>query len=284
MMSGIESAALEYKPDRLLIYGDTNSTLAGALVGAKLHIPVVHVEAGLRSYDRRMPEEVNRVVADHVSSLLLCPTDSAVANLAREGITEGVRMVGDVMFDAFRQNLEIARRSTQIMAAQRLEPGGYQLLTIHRAENVDRPEILSAILKGVTESGERVVFPVHPRTRAAFKKTGIKAGPNVALIDPIGYLQMLVLEENAEAIVTDSGGVQKEAYFAGRPCITVRDRTEWTETVEAGWNVLVGTNPQEIASAMRSFRPTGTRPELFGDGRAAERVVEALATYLAPNS
>jgi UDP-N-acetylglucosamine 2-epimerase len=279
MMSGIESVALDYKPDWLLVYGDTNSTLAGALVAAKLHIPIAHVEAGLRSYDRRMPEEINRVVADHLSTLLLCPTETAVANLNREGITEGVRLVGDVMFDAFRQNLDVARQSSRIISELSLERGAYQLLTIHRAENVDQPERLRAILEGVTGSGRPVVFPVHPRTRAALTATETKPGPNLRLIDPIGYLEMLVLEENAEAIVTDSGGVQKEAYFAGRPCITLRERTEWTETVEAGWNILVGTDADAIADAMRSFRPQGDRPDLFGDGHASDRVVAALSTH-----
>jgi len=286
MLAGIESVALEQKPDWVMVYGDTNSTLAGALVGAKLHIPVAHVEAGLRSYDRRMPEEVNRVVADHLSGLLLCPTESAKQNLAREGITEGVHVVGDVMFDAFQQNLEVARKTCRIVADLGLERSGYSLLTVHRAENVDQPELLGRILRGVGESGCPVVFPVHPRTRAAFAATGLKPAENVMLIDPVGYLEMLVLEENAQAIVTDSGGVQKEAYFAGRPCITLRDRTEWTETVEAGWNVLVGTDPGAIARAMRDFRPNGRRTELFGDGHAAERVVRALAlaTAQAPNS
>jgi len=286
MLAGIESVALEQKPDWVMVYGDTNSTLAGALVGAKLHIPVAHVEAGLRSYDRRMPEEVNRVVADHLSGLLLCPTESAKQNLAREGITEGVHVVGDVMFDAFQQNLEIARKTCRIVADLALERNGYSLLTVHRAENVDQPELLGRILRGVGESGCRVVFPVHPRTRAAFAATGLQPAENVMLIDPVGYLEMLVLEENSQAIVTDSGGVQKEAYFAGRPCITLRDRTEWTETVEAGWNVLVGTDPGAIARAMRDFRPNGQRTELFGDGHAAERVVQALAlaTAKAPNS
>lgn len=278
MMSGIESVALDYKPDWLLVYGDTNSTLAGALVAAKLHIPIAHVEAGLRSYDRRMPEEINRVVADHVSTLLLCPTETAVANLSREGITEGVHMVGDVMFDAFRQNLDVARQTSRILSELSLERGAYQLLTIHRAENVDQPERLRAILEGITGSDRPVVFPVHPRTRAALTATATELGPNLRLIDPIGYLEMLVLEENAEAIVTDSGGVQKEAYFAGRPCITLRERTEWTETVDVGWNVLVGTDAAAIADAMRSFRPTGPRSDLFGDGHAADRVVAALST------
>ena len=283
MLPGIESVALEKSPDWILVYGDTNSTLAGALVGAKLHIPVAHVEAGLRSYDRRMPEEVNRVVADHVSDLLLCPTDRAASNLAREGITVGVLTVGDVMYDAFRQNVEIARKSSGLVAELGLEPDRYVLLTVHRAENVDDQARLGAILRGVTDSGRRVLFPVHPRTRAALASSGVKPGPNVTLIDPVGYLEMLALEDNAEAIATDSGGVQREAYFAGKACITLRDRTEWTETVDAGWNVLVGTDSEKIAAAMRDFRPSGARPQLFGDGHAAERVVDALSSSKVSN-
>jgi UDP-GlcNAc3NAcA epimerase len=284
MLRGIESVAIDQSPDWLLVYGDTNSTLAGALVGAKLHIPVAHVEAGLRSFDRRMPEEVNRVVADHLSSLLLCPTDTAVRNLEREGITDGVTKVGDVMLDAFQQNLQVARKSCGILGELGLEQGGYQLLTMHRAENVDHPGLLAAILRGVGESGCRAVFPVHPRTRAVLKSEALTVPANVLVIDPVGYLEMLVLEENAEAIVTDSGGVQKEAYFAGRPCITLRETTEWTETVEAGWNLLVGTDSAAIAGAMRDFRPHGQRPDLFGDGHAAERVVEALSTAKSSNT
>ena len=283
MLQGIESVAVEQTPDWLLVYGDTNSTLAGALVGAKLHIPVAHVEAGLRSHDRRMAEEVNRIVADHLATILLCPTETAVANLAREGITHGVHAVGDVMYDAFLQNLEIARQSSTVLDDLGLQRGRYQLLTVHRAENVDRPEILDAILTGVGDSGRHVVFPIHPRTRAALNATGRRVAGNVMLIDPVGYLEMLILEENAEAIVTDSGGVQKEAYFVGRPCITLRDRTEWTETVSAGWNVTAGTDPAAVAHAMRNVRPGKERPELFGDGHAAERVVEAISAIKAGN-
>jgi UDP-N-acetylglucosamine 2-epimerase len=278
MLAGIEEVAVEQRPDWVLVYGDTNSTLAGSLAAAKLHVPVAHVEAGLRSYDRRMPEEVNRVVADHLSDLLLCPTLTAVTNLAREGISAGVHMVGDVMYDAYTQNLETARQSCSILSDMDVEKGGYQLLTVHRAENVDEPSTLRAIMEGVADSGRRVIFPVHPRTRAAFDGNGIRPAPNVKLTGPLGYLEMLVLEEGAEAIVTDSGGMQKEAYFAGRPCITLRDRTEWTETVAAGWNTLAGTDPGRISAAMRDFRPTGERPELFGDGHAARRVVDALSS------
>ena len=278
MLAGVEAVALEIRPDWVLVYGDTNSTLAGAIAAAKLQVPVAHVEAGLRSYDRRMPEELNRVVADHVSSLLLCPTERAVANLAREGLTAGVRNTGDVMYDAFLQNLETARRGSIVLESYGLRKFEYQLLTLHRAENVDDPVRLAALLAAVARSGQSVIFPAHPRTRAALAKAGAAAQPGIEVVAPVGYLEMLILEENAEAIVTDSGGVQKEAYFAGRPCITLRDVTEWPETVEAGWNRLVGTDSEQIVEAMRSFRPSGPRPLLFGDGHAAEQVVEALST------
>jgi UDP-GlcNAc3NAcA epimerase len=276
MLAGIEAVAVEYRPDWILVYGDTNSTLAGALAAAKLHVRVAHVEAGLRSYDRAMPEEINRVVADHVSTLLLCPTEVAVSNLLREGIAEGVVMVGDVMYDAFRDNLEKARGDTRVLSELGIRPGEYHLLTVHRAENVDQTDRLFAILRGMAASERQVIFPAHPRTQAALKAGGTDLGANIRLIDPVGYLEMLVLEEGAETIVTDSGGVQKEAYFAGRPCITLRDTTEWTDTVAAGWNVLVGSNPEKIAEAVRNFRPTKGRPALFGDGHAAEKVVEAI--------
>jgi UDP-GlcNAc3NAcA epimerase len=276
MLSGVEATALEWRPDAVLVYGDTNSTLAGALAAAKLQAPLAHVEAGLRSHDRRMPEEVNRVVADHLASLLLCPTEHAAHNLAAEGIERGVHLTGDVMLDAYRSHLEVARRSTSILRDMDAGGRGYALLTVHRAENVDQPARLTAILRGVSDSGMRVLFPMHPRTRAAIAARGLVPGPNVCVISPVGYMEMLVLEENAEVVITDSGGVQKEAYFGGRPCVTLRDRTEWPETVEAGWNVLVGTEPAEIAAAMTSFRPAGERPEVFGAGDAAEKIVAAL--------
>lgn len=268
MLTGIEAVAEEEMPDWVLVYGDTNSTLAGAIAGAKLHLKVAHVEAGLRSHDRRMPEEINRVVADHVSDLLLCPSETAVDNLAREGITRGVEMVGDVMLDVFmRQDGEAAP-----------EAEGFVLLTLHRPENVDDPERLRALLTAVAAAGRRVMFPVHPRTRQVIKHAGIALPDSVNAIDPVGYREMVVLERRAGQIVTDSGGVQKEAYFAGRPCITLRETTEWPETVAAGWNILVGHDPSRITSAIRSFRPNGPRPDLYGDGHAAERVVAAMET------
>jgi UDP-N-acetylglucosamine 2-epimerase len=207
---------------------------------------------------------VNRVVADHVSDLLLCPTDTGVRNLAREGLTSGVEMVGDVMYDVFLRHIDIARRDCTIVARLGLQPRAYHLLTVHRAENADDPLRLRAILAGVADAGTKTIFPMHPRTRSAIASSGVEVPSNLAL------------EDGAEVVITDSGGVQKEAYFAGRPCITVRDRTEWPETVDAGWNTLAGSDTSAISAAIRSFRPSGLRKEAFGDGHAAERVVAAL--------
>jgi UDP-N-acetylglucosamine 2-epimerase len=280
MLAGTEAVAMEYRPDWVLVYGDTNSTLAGALAAAKLHIRVAHVEAGLRSYDRRMPEEINRVVADHVSDLLFCPTQTGVENLAREGISAGVRLVGDVMYDVFLNHIEVARRECTILARLGLEARGYHLLTIHRAANADDPLRLRAILEGVGDAAVKTVFPVHPRTRSAIASGDVAVPPSLLLIEPVGYLEMLALEDGADVVVTDSGGVQKEAYFAGRPCVTVRETTEWPETVAAGWNTLVGADAAAISSAVRTFRPTGLRKDVFGDGHAAELVVAALEADL----
>jgi UDP-GlcNAc3NAcA epimerase len=276
MLAGIEAVAVDYRPDWVLVYGDTNSTLAGALAGAKMHIRVAHVEAGLRSHDRRMPEEINRVVADHVSDLLFCPTQTGVENLAREGISAGVQLIGDVMYDVFLNHIEVARRESSIRARLGLEAGAYHLLTVHRAANADDPVRLREIIEGVGNGGAKTVFPVHPRTRSAIASGRIAVPSSLLLIEPVGYLDMLSLEDGAEVVVTDSGGVQKEAYFGGRPCITLRDTTEWPETVAAGWNRLVGPDAPAISAAVRSFRPTGSRKDVFGDGHAAERVVGAL--------
>ncbi len=277
MLIGIERVALAECPDWVLVYGDTNSTLAGALAAAKLHIRVAHVEAGLRSYDRRMPEEVNRVLTDHMSDLCFCPTETAVRNLARESIVAGVHLVGDVMYDAFRQNLEVAEGRSDAAARLGVQAGGYALVTVHRAENTDDPDRLRSILEGLEASRCDVVFPVHPRTRAALGKLAVPLSGRLRLTEPVGYLDMLLLERRASVIVTDSGGVQKEAYFLGTPCVTLRDRTEWTETVESGWNLLVGVEPSAIARAVRSFRPSGDRPSLFGDGAAAAKIVDILS-------
>jgi UDP-N-acetylglucosamine 2-epimerase len=274
MLKGIEDALVSNRPDALLIYGDTNSTVAGALAAAKLCIPVVHVEAGLRSFNRRMPEEVNRVVADHLSDLLLCPSQTAVDNLASEGVTRNVHLVGDVMLDVL--NWARTRVSTRVPAILRhlgLEPGEYQIATVHRGENTDNPDRLAGILSAFNALDHPVVFPVHPRVRKMIGATGqIKA--HVRLIKPLGYLEMVALSGAAKAILTDSGGLQKEAYWLGVPCVTLRDETEWVETVQAGWNRLVGADEASIVDAVRRFTPPTARPSLYGDGQAASHCVD----------
>jgi len=280
MLIGIEQVLLREKPDGVLIYGDTNSTLAGALAAAKLNLPVAHVEAGLRSFNRAMPEEINRVVADRLSDLLFCPTRTAVENLAREGITAGVHLVGDVMYDLLLQSLPLAERTSTILERLGLQPGAYLLATVHRAGNTDSRENLAGILAGLGATGETVILPLHPRTRHALAGWGLAPAEKVRLIEPVGYLDMLVLEKNARLILTDSGGVQKEACWLGIPCLTLREETEWVETVEAGWNLLVGTSAERIAEAVRGFYPQGEKPALFGDGRAGEQIVRILEDTL----
>jgi UDP-N-acetylglucosamine 2-epimerase len=223
-----------------------------------------------------MPEEVNRVVADHLSSLSFCPTDRAVSNLAREGIGRGVHMVGDVMYDAFLEYVPIARGRRPGILAQDDPQHGFALATIHRADNTDSLEHLSAIISGLGAGGLPVVLPAHPRTQMAIQRQGLDVPDGVTICEPVGYLDMLALEDAAEVIVTDSGGVQKEAYFLGTPCVTVRDTTEWPETVDAGWNTLVGVDSSAIANAVRQFRPSGERKPVFGDGHAAEKIVNVL--------
>lgn len=276
MLKRIEEVLLAEKPDLVMVYGDTNSTLAGALAAAKLHIPVAHVEAGLRSFNKRIPEEINRVLTDHVSDLLFCPTETAVKNLEREGITKGVYLVGDVMYDAALQYLALAERKSCILERLGLEPKSYALATVHRAENTDDPERLRAIfagLEGVARAGLPVVLPLHPRTRKAAEALGLSLN-SVRVLEPVSYLDMLLLEKNARVILTDSGGVQKEAFFFRVPCVTLREETEWVETVEAGWNVLVGWDPGRITQAALEAWPGVESAWPYGDGRAAERIVE----------
>lgn len=251
MLEKLEEAMLAEKPDMVLIYGDTNSTVAGALAAAKLHIPVAHVEAGLRSFNRRMPEEINRVMADHVSTLLFCPTETAVKNLTSEGITGGVHKVGDVMYDV---TLHAVRRAEgrPLLANLGLTSKSYAVATIHRAENTDDPERFARVMAWLSEAGERapIIMPVHPRTRKLMEMRGL-APANLRLIEPLGYLDMALLTHNATSVFTDSGGLQKEAYFHRVPCVTLRDETEWVETIEAGWNRLwtqVNYKPQQDIS------------------------------------
>lgn len=277
MLARLEDVLVERRPDRVLVYGDTNSTLAGALAAVKLGIPVAHVEAGLRSFNRAMPEEHNRVLTDHCADLLLCPTQTAVDQLRREGLERGVRLVGDPMYDAVLANAERARaRAGSVAERLGLVRGQYLLATIHRPYNTDDPVVLRGIVDALEAIGEPVVLPAHPRTRARLEATGAGAASNVRWIDPVGYLDMLRLLADARRVLTDSGGVQKEAYFLGVPCVTLRPETEWVETVSAGWNVLVGSDPARIVEAARTFEPRGDRPAVFGDGRAADAIVAAL--------
>lgn len=281
MLKRIEEVLVKEKPDLVLVYGDTNSTLAGALAAVKLKIPVAHVEAGLRCFDKGVPEEVNRVLTDHVSDYLFAPTEIAVRNLHRGGINEGVYLTGDVMFDALRCNIGVAERESRILEELGLKSKEYFLATVHRAENTDDKERLKSIIEAFVESSELIVFPVHPRTLKFLKAYGLyerlESSGNMILTKPVGYLDMLLLENNARKILTDSGGVQKEAYFLKVPCITLREKTEWIETVEDGWNALVGAEKDKILWAIKNFEPKGeTYSYKFGDGRAAEKIAEVL--------
>ena len=280
MLMALEQVMLDESPDIVLVYGDTNSTLAGALAAGKLHLPVAHVEAGLRSYNRNMPEEINRVVTDHVSDVLFCPTQTAVNNLRREGIEEGVWLVGDVMLDAALVSVEVAEEKSAILERLGLRGKEYLLATVHRPSNTDNKSNLRNILDAFLEIGEAIVLPLHPRTRKCLEKHGfyerLKSAANVILTQPLGYLDFLKLERHARKILTDSGGVQKEVYLFGVPCITLRGETEWVETVEAGWNVLVGSNTAKIVEAVRDFGPDEDRPPFFGDGKAAERIARIM--------
>ena len=277
MLKGIEEILLAQRPDGLLIYGDTNSTLAGALAASKLSIPVIHIEAGLRSFNRRMPEEINRVVADHLSDLLLCPSATAVQNLAAEGITRNVHMVGDVMLDVLNwAKQRSAERPMKVLSQLNLKKGNYLLATVHRSENTDEAAKLSQILTAFNALDEPLVFPVHPRTRKAIERSGCRVNCNVRLIDPVGYVEMVGLASAARLVLTDSGGLQKEAYWLRIPCVTLREDTEWVETVEVGWNKLVGSDTEKITQAVKSLAPNGSPPSLYGDGFAAEKCVNLI--------
>lgn len=280
MLVGIEDVLSKSGPRAVLVYGDTNSTLAGALAAAKMGIPLAHVEAGVRSYNRSMPEEHNRVVTDRCADVLLCPTPAAVANLAREGIERGVHLVGDPMRDAVLDFRAVAAARSTVLQRLGLEPGGYLLLTVHRPSNADDPDRLRTILDAVAAHGATVVFPVHPRTRPVLALAADAVRGDVRVIEPVGYLDSLALQAAARAVVTDSGGMQKEAYLLGTPCITLREETEWTETVDAGWNVLVGADPDRIRSALEGLSPPAERPALYGTGRASARIVEVLEREL----
>jgi UDP-N-acetylglucosamine 2-epimerase len=280
MLIRLEEVLLAQQPNWTLVYGDTNSTLAAALAAVKLRIPVAHVEAGLRSFNREMPEEHNRVLTDHVADLLFCPTQTAVDHLRNEGIITGVHLVGDTMYDAVLQFSAIAQERSTILDRLGLQPKSYLLATVHRPYNTDVPENLRSILAAFGDIAEPIIFPVHPRTRKKIMELDGAADnrqpANPRMIEPVGYLDMLALQQNARMILTDSGGIQKEAYWQGAPCVTLRTETEWVETVEAGWNVVVGADRARIVQAVRDFAPPAAPPLAYGDGRAADHIVHLL--------
>ena len=268
MLAAVEDVIIRGKPDAVMVYGDTNSTLAAALASAKLHVPVLHVEAGLRSFNRKMPEEVNRVLTDHLSTLLFCPTHDAVRCLGVEGITAGVYHVGDVMYDTALLFGGMAMQKSQIVQKLGLGEREYALVTVHRAENTDYPERLKGIASALEQLSTTmpVVFPLHPRTKKMLEEYGIELKlQKGGITEPVGFLDMVRLEKSAGLILTDSGGVQKEAYFHGVPCVTMRDETEWVETVAAGWNTIVGADCERILAAARDAR-TGSEITEYGNG------------------
>src|SRR5690554_1611432 len=276
MIEKLEGLMMEVQPQWVLVYGDTDSTLAGALAAAKLHIPVAHVEAGLRSFNRRMPEEINRVLTDHIAEILFAPTETGRQNLLNEGIAqEKIKLVGDVMYDASLFYKEKARKP-QLPAKLDIKGGDFVLCTIHRAENTDDSQRLKNIFQGLGDSGEVIILPLHPRTRAKIADYGIAIPENVWAIDPVGYLEMVWLEANCRLVATDSGGVQKEAYFFGKPCVTMRDETEWVELVEAGWNRLVGADARAIVEAITESTTGQSNQALYGNGHTGDDVVACL--------
>jgi UDP-N-acetylglucosamine 2-epimerase len=288
MLEKIEVVLQKEKPEVVVVYGDTNSTLSGALAAAKLNIPVAHVEAGLRSYNRTMPEEINRLLTDHLSAFLFCPTAQAIRNLLKEGIKDGrtriVKNVGDVMYDSILYYSKIAEKKSAILHGLNLVNPQYYLATLHRAENTDDSKVLNSILKALNEIGRNtfVVLPLHPRTKKMMKVHHLFSFKNIKFIEPVSYLDMLKLEKNAKVILTDSGGVQKEAYWLKVPCFTLRDETEWVETIKSGWNVLIGKRVKRIVKEvghMEGRRRYLKGNEIFGDGRASQKIVQILIRY-----
>jgi UDP-GlcNAc3NAcA epimerase len=289
IMTALEPLVAAAAPDAVLVYGDTNSTLAGALVAAKATRPLAHAEAGMRSFDRSMPEEVNRIVTDRLSGLLLCSTEAAVENLGREGLGESARLVGDVMVDLALALGPVAEQRSGALERLGLEPRGYLLATAHRAGNVDDPARLRSLVEVLRAAAAEspVVFPVHPRTRARLRDAGLEAAlgeAGVRAVEPLGYLDLTALLRRARAVLTDSGGMQKEAYVAGVPCVTLRDTTEWVETVESGWNRLVDLDPAAALAALRDLAPLlempAPDPAIYGGGEAGRRTAEEIESWL----
>lgn len=278
MLEGIETHLITEKPDWILLYGDTNSTLAGALAAAKLHIPVAHVEAGLRSFNRAMPEEINRLMTDHLSDVLFCPTETAVENLKHEGITKGVHHVGDVMVDALYMARKKATQGSYLDASM---PDHFFLATIHRPANTDSRDTLNGILEGFERLDTPIVLPVHPRLKGALEREELSLPANITAIPPASYVKMVALLDNASLVLTDSGGLQKEAYLMQRPCVTVRPETEWVETIECGWNRLTDPTAEDIVEKVQmaqQAKPT-SHPDYYGDGHASQQILEILENH-----
>jgi len=296
MLEGIEKVLLEEKPDWLVIFGDTNSTVAGALAAAKLHIPIAHIEAGLRSFNRKMPEEINRVVADHISNVLLAPTPTAVENLQHEGLGEKTVLSGDIMHDTVLRNVKLAEKKSTVLQAYQLQPDTYYLATVHRAENTDDPQRLRDIMEVFNEVAATrfpIILPMHPRTKNRIQQhlPNWQVHPNLHILEPIGYLDMLMLVKNARIALTDSGGLQKEVFFLNRPCITLRDETEWVETVQSEANTIVGANPDRIRDSIANWENilserkvdfTQKTMRYFGDGNAAQKILYSLLEFEQP--
>ncbi len=280
ILVGVENYLQQEKPDLVVVYGDTNSTLAGTVAASKLCIKIAHIEAGLRSFNRTMPEEINRIVADRLSDMLFCPTETAVINLKKEGMTGRVFNVGDVMFDAALNFAPMADSKSKILEKLGIAPKSYALMTMHRAENTDDVEKLTAIVDAIVESEKTIVFPVHPRTRKYLAENSLSdkliQAEHIILTEPVSFLDMICLEKNARQILTDSGGVQKEAYFYKIPCITLRAETEWVETVDDGWNCLVGADREKISEAILNFSPNTPQKGHYGDGTASGKIVTTL--------
>ena len=283
MIQRLEDILLSEKPDFVLVYGDTNSTLAGALAAAKLNICVAHVEAGLRSFNREMPEEINRILTDHCSNLLFVPTKTAILNLANEGITKNVFNTGDVMYDSILMNLDISASKSKLLDELDLNIKDYFYLTVHRPSNTDKRNNLENIVDAIIEMDSNVLFPVHPRTKKSLIKFDLleklQSSSNVYLTKPVNYLDSIFSIKNASMVLTDSGGIQKESYILGTPCLTLREETEWIETVDDGWNILTGSNKEKILSHARNFKPSNKRKNYYGTGNSSQKIVDIISKY-----
>ena len=280
MLIGLEDIFLHQKPDVVITFGDTNTTLATGLAATKLNIPVAHVEAGLRSHNREMPEEINRILTDHISDYLFAPTLTAMENIKSENLYGKPFLVGDVMYDSLLYYGKIAEQKSRILKNLKLKQKEYILLTLHRPYNVDNIQKLQNIFSALKQTKRFIVFPVHPRSRKMIESTNTIIPENISIIEPLGYLDFIFLQKHSEKIITDSGGIQKEAYLNGIPCITIRPETEWIETVKAGWNVLVGDKKDQLIENCLHFKPPHNRPRYFGDGDSSKKIISILESHL----